>query len=49
MVFVAAIGGKGSPSQRVSTVDDGKISGFAAAAVMPFFGQQPAGCVPRSP
>jgi hypothetical protein len=27
----------------------GKISGFAAAAVMPFFGQQPAGCVPRYP
>jgi DNA replication protein DnaC len=34
-----------SPNKNSS----GKISGFAAAAVMPFFGQQPAGCVPRSP
>ena len=34
-----------SPNKNLS----GKIFGFAAAAVMPFFGQQPAGCVPRTP
>jgi hypothetical protein len=38
-----------SMNRVVAKNSSGKISGFAAAAVMPFFGQQPAGCVPRSP
>src|SRR5207344_1204143 len=37
------------PGRRPTRTRAAKFPGSAAAAAMPFFGQQPAGCVPRSP